>query len=621
MMFSVVGSVRRFVCLSWNPFSTLKLPKRLISDSPSRINIPKRHLSKRERKKLKLSQSGRKEPTNVAPLKSIPDKIKNTDCYIAALNNLYRKKATSVGHNLDRSVEAFESMPKLWTRKFGENRREIIAKWLGIPVLDPPKRILGIPSRSGKNLPLLMENLDGYSIKMVSINCIQSLNQMNNKTVSYLNDLIKKWSENTTNYSIGIWGSGDDAFCTGADFIEILKESSEEKRQKIVEDILQLNWTVIVSNKPLFIFGNGITAGLGASLFLNSAFRIATERTVFAFPETAFGFFPMGCSYALTHTLGGELGMYLALTGDHLVAQELVHCKLATHFMPQNRIRDFAIRLSLLYSSNIERFLYACSEYEDWVGYRDFSYLDERIRIINRCFAQEGVEAIINALESEVYPWANELAIKMKKLCPLSLKVTYRLLREARSATIESALELEKAVATRFLKHRDFMEGIRGMIIEKRIPVWSHQNVEQVTDEEVAEFFVLKGVQEAEEEANELLSKEYRALGLGGKLVLGKNRTDQALYDWLVASIKLNRELEDEYQSVRVQTRVSEKVAEHFHHGQLQQLLSLCSKSFGDLEASMDLRLRSLSPTVPEFDFAEDFDADDWHDPDPIELQ
>ena len=48
----------------------------------------------------------------------------------------------------------------------------------------------------------------------------------------------------------------------------------------------------------------------------NAMFRIATENTVFAMPETKIGYCPdVGASYFLSR-IDGEIGTYLGLTGD-----------------------------------------------------------------------------------------------------------------------------------------------------------------------------------------------------------------------------------------------------------------------------------------------------------------
>lgn len=58
--------------------------------------------------------------------------------------------------------------------------------------------------------------------------------------------------------------------------------------------------------------------GGGVGLSIHAPFRIATENTVFAMPETTIGFFPdVGASFFLPK-MDGAMGMYLALTSEQL---------------------------------------------------------------------------------------------------------------------------------------------------------------------------------------------------------------------------------------------------------------------------------------------------------------
>jgi len=52
-------------------------------------------------------------------------------------------------------------------------------------------------------------------------------------------------------------------------------------------------------------------------------FRVATEKTLFAMPETGIGLFPdVGASFFLSR-LTGELGTYLGITGARLNVSKL----------------------------------------------------------------------------------------------------------------------------------------------------------------------------------------------------------------------------------------------------------------------------------------------------------
>jgi enoyl-CoA hydratase/carnithine racemase len=76
---------------------------------------------------------------------------------------------------------------------------------------------------------------------------------------------------------------------------------------------------------------DGITMGGGVGLSVHGKFRVATERTVFAMPETGIGLFPdVGGSYFLPR-LSGELGTFLALTGHRLKGIDCRLAGIATH--------------------------------------------------------------------------------------------------------------------------------------------------------------------------------------------------------------------------------------------------------------------------------------------------
>lgn len=63
---------------------------------------------------------------------------------------------------------------------------------------------------------------------------------------------------------------------------------------------------------------NLVLVGGGVGLSAMAPFRIATETTMFGMPETKIGYSPdVGANYFLNR-LDGELGTYLALTGDAL---------------------------------------------------------------------------------------------------------------------------------------------------------------------------------------------------------------------------------------------------------------------------------------------------------------
>lgn len=80
----------------------------------------------------------------------------------------------------------------------------------------------------------------------------------------------------------------------------------------------QLDHLIATYKKPYISFMDGVTMGGGVGLSVHAPFRVATERTLFAMPETTIGFFPdVGGSFFLPR-LDGQVGTYLALTSEKL---------------------------------------------------------------------------------------------------------------------------------------------------------------------------------------------------------------------------------------------------------------------------------------------------------------
>ena len=75
--------------------------------------------------------------------------------------------------------------------------------------------------------------------------------------------------------------------------------------------------------------------GGGVGLSVPGQYRIATDATVFAMPETAIGFFPdVGGSFYLPRLAAGAgVGAWLGLSGARLKGVDVFHAGVATHFL------------------------------------------------------------------------------------------------------------------------------------------------------------------------------------------------------------------------------------------------------------------------------------------------
>src|SRR6185437_1374039 len=92
---------------------------------------------------------------------------------------------------------------------------------------------------------------------------------------------------------------------------------------------------------PYCAIMRGITMGGGVGISVHGAYRVITDNTIFAMPETGIGLLPdVGGTYFLPR-LPGSIGMYLALTGQSLNATDTMYAGVGTHFIPAASIPAF----------------------------------------------------------------------------------------------------------------------------------------------------------------------------------------------------------------------------------------------------------------------------------------
>lgn len=76
--------------------------------------------------------------------------------------------------------------------------------------------------------------------------------------------------------------------------------------------------------------------GVGLSVF--SPFRIATENTVFAMPETKIGFFTDVCGGYFLSRLPNNIGYYLGLTGTQLKGEDVFKAGIANYYVSRDNL-------------------------------------------------------------------------------------------------------------------------------------------------------------------------------------------------------------------------------------------------------------------------------------------
>ncbi|KAJ0053272.1 hypothetical protein Pint_00009 [Pistacia integerrima] len=175
-------------------------------------------------------------------------------------------------------------------------------------------------------------------VRILTLNRPRQLNALSFEMISRLLELLLRYENDSSVKLIIVKGKGR-AFCAGGDVAAVVRDINQSGWRSGANFFYKeffLNFLMATFTKPQVSFLNGIVMGGGAGASIHGKFRVATENSVFAMPETALGLFPdVGASYFLSR-LPGFFGEYVGLTGARLDGAEMLACGLATHFVPSS---------------------------------------------------------------------------------------------------------------------------------------------------------------------------------------------------------------------------------------------------------------------------------------------
>ncbi|XP_062045212.1 3-hydroxyisobutyryl-CoA hydrolase, mitochondrial isoform X1 [Lepus europaeus] len=329
---------------------------------------------------------------------------------------------------------------------------------------------------------------------VITLNRPKFLNALSLSMVRQIYPQLKKWEQDPETFLILIKGAGEKAFCAGGD-IKVISEAAKAK-QKMSQDFFReeylLNNAVARCQKPYVALIDGITMGGGVGVSVHGLFRVATEKTVFAMPETAIGLFPdVGGGYFLPR-LQGKLGYFLALTGFRLKGRDVYRAGIATHFVDSAKLRTLEEDLLALKSPSKENIANVLETYhtESKTDQDKPFILEEHMDKINRWFSASTVEQITENLRQDGSPFALEQLKVLNKMSPTSLKIALRQLMEGSSKTLEEVLTMEYRLSQACMGSHDFHEGVRAVLIDKdQNPKWKPATLKEVTDEDLNNHF------------------------------------------------------------------------------------------------------------------------------------
>ncbi|CAE6022039.1 unnamed protein product [Arabidopsis arenosa] len=338
------------------------------------------------------------------------------------------------------------------------------------------------------------------SVRILTLNRPKQLNALCFNMISRLLQLFLAYEKDPSVKLVILKGQGR-AFCAGGDVPPVVNNIVQGKWRlgaDFFRDQYTLNYVMATYSKPQVSILNGIVMGAGAGVSIHGRFRIATENTVFAMPETALGLFPdVGASYFLSR-LPGFFGEYVGLTGARLDGAEMLACGLATHFVLSSSLDALEADLCKVGSSDPSFVSTIIDAYTQHQYLKQKSaYYRQVLDVIDRCFSRRTVEEIISALEREATQepddWILTTIRALKKSSPSSLKISLRSIREGRLQGVGQCLIREYRMVCHVMKgdlSKDLVEGCRAILIDKdRNPKWEPKRLDDMKDNMVDQYF------------------------------------------------------------------------------------------------------------------------------------
>lgn len=347
-------------------------------------------------------------------------------------------------------------------------------------------------NQAGSNADVLLQKLGCTGV--ITMNRPKALNALSLPMIRLIYPQLKTWEQDPETALVIIKGTGGKAFCAGGDILAISDagQSGDRLAQDFFREEYILNYAIGTFSKPYVALIDGITMGGGVGLSVHGHFRVATERTLFAMPETAVGLFPdVGGGYFLPR-LEGKLGLYLALTGFRLKGRDVHEAGVATHFVDSEKLPNLEKDLISLKAPSKETVSDLLNTYhkKSESGKEKPFVLAEHLDKINRLFDSTSVERIVHNLKQDGSSFALQQIETLKKMSPTSMKITFRQLKEGATMSLKDTFTMEYRLSQACMRGHDFFEGVRAVLIDKdQSPKWDPATLEEVTDEYVNSCF------------------------------------------------------------------------------------------------------------------------------------
>lgn len=317
------------------------------------------------------------------------------------------------------------------------------------------------------------------ALGIITLNRVASLNALSMQMIEGICTQLEHWQNDEAVQAVLIQSNSPKAFCAGGDIrylYDCYKNATPDYRGYFIAEYKMLD-TIRDYAKPVLCLLDGYVLGGGFGLAQACHIVISSEKSRFAMPETAIGFFPdVGATYALSRL--DDIGVYMALTGEQISSSDALYLDLIDYHVPSEQfatLKEALLNAEKLDKASIEHivFRFITSPVE--------SELRQLSATISKHFAFQSVEEIEQSLANEQdeqhQAWANKILAILQQRSPVATQTSLKLQYAGRGLSLQQCMQLERDVQDIWFEHGDFIEGVRALIIDKdKQPKWQQHN-------------------------------------------------------------------------------------------------------------------------------------------------
>jgi len=328
-------------------------------------------------------------------------------------------------------------------------------------------------------------------IGLITLQRTQALNALTLPMIVALQEQLHAWKNDEAIHAVIIQAAPGKAFCAGGDvrWLYDMGRNNDPHQMQFFWHEYRLNHFIHHFGKPYIALMDGITMGGGVGVSLHGSHPVASERFLFAMPETGIGFFPdIGASYLLARC-PGEFGVYLGLTGARLGPADAHQLGLVKQIIPSDQFQNVLANLiEADLSIDAHARVDACLQCYA-MPMQPGPVMNSKAAI-NSCFNYDDVESIMAALIETDDTWQADTTKILEQKAPLSLKVTLEQIRKAKFMSMGDCIKMDYCLVGHFMQGHDFYEGVRALLVDKdKSPHWQPEQLSQVSKANVADYF------------------------------------------------------------------------------------------------------------------------------------